>query len=171
MDKNDPVFNQDETVALGQQQADMFQWETCRRRYGRDCSPIGCNYLINNTIRYFNADRKYGECLPSMMTQRRDLMTLSDLYPTQNIIMNMDEDNIILTQIRCLQHCKWPSLTTYDIWFIIHRRNTISGVVECTVMCGPVVTGIRTTRNRPYDAQVIKSYGMCILDRQEVYKV
>jgi hypothetical protein len=82
-----------------------------------------------------------------MMAQRRDLETLTDRYPTQNIILNTDEDDILLTRIR---HCERPSLNTYNIWVQMHRRNTITGVVECTVMRGPVVTGIRTTGDRPY---------------------
>jgi hypothetical protein len=38
MDENDPDFDQDETVALEQQRADMFQQEI-HRRYGRGRPP------------------------------------------------------------------------------------------------------------------------------------
>ena len=56
-----------------------------------------------------------------MMAQRRELMALTDEYPTQNIIMDTDKDDNLLTQIRCLRHCKRPSLNTYDIWIRMHR--------------------------------------------------
>jgi hypothetical protein len=49
MDRNDPDFDQDETVALEQQRADMFKQEM-HRKYGRDCGPTACKYLINNTM-------------------------------------------------------------------------------------------------------------------------
>ena len=38
----------------------------------------------------------------------------------------------------------------YDIWIRMHRRNTMTGTIECAVMPGPVVNGIRITHDRPY---------------------
>jgi hypothetical protein len=56
MDENDPDFDQDETVvALEEQRASMFQQEICRR-YGRSSS--ACQPLINNTIRWFQPERR-----------------------------------------------------------------------------------------------------------------
>jgi hypothetical protein len=158
MDEDDPDFDQDESVALEDARADMFQREI-RRRYGRGRPPSSLRYIIDNTIRYFHPDRRYDECLPSMMAQRRELVTLTDRYPTQNIIMNTDEEDILLTRIRCLRHCERPSLSTYDIWIRMHRRNNITGIVECAVMRGPVVAGIRTTRDRPYAYPIWGSNG------------
>ena len=117
--------------------------------YGRGRASPQLDILIQDTIRYFHPDRRYDECLPSMMQRRRELVALTDQYPTQNIIMDNDEDDNLLTRIRCLRHCERPSLNTYDIWIRMHRRNIITGIVECTVMRGPVVTGIQTTRERP----------------------
>jgi hypothetical protein len=85
-------------------------------------------------MRYYHPDRRYNECLPSMMAQRRDLVTLTDQYPTQNIIIRMDEDDNLLTRIRCLRHCERPSLNMYAIWIRMYRQNNITGVVECAVI-------------------------------------
>ena len=73
--------------------------------------------------------------------------------------MNSDEEDILLTRIRCLRHCERPSLNMYDMWIRMHRRNTITGAVECTVMHGLVVTGIRTTRDRPFAYPIWGSNG------------
>jgi hypothetical protein len=158
MDKNDPDFDQDETVAQERAREDSFH-QLIRSRYGRGRDPRTLYRLINNTIRYFHPDRRYDECLPSMMAQRRELVTLIDRYPTQNIIMNTEEEDILLTRVRCLRHVERPSLNTYDIWIRMHRRNNTTGVVECAVMRGPVVMGIRTTRDRPFAFPIWASNG------------
>jgi hypothetical protein len=73
--------------------------------------------------------------------------------------MDSDKDDDLLTRIRCLRHCERPSLDTYDIWIRMHRRNSITGTVECAVMRGPVVSGIRTTRDRPHNYPIWGSNG------------
>jgi hypothetical protein len=107
--------NEDKSEALEEARENMFR-RSISRRYGRGRTSAELNYLIQNTIRYFHPDRRYDECLPSMIAQRRELVSLTDQYPTQNIIMNTDEEDILLTRIRCLRHCKRPSLNTQDIW-------------------------------------------------------
>ncbi len=150
--------NEDKSEALEEARENMFQ-QSISRRYGRGRASAELNYLIQNTIRYFHPDRRYNECLPSMIAQRRELMSLTDQYPTQNIIMNTDEEDILLTRIRCLRHCKRPSLNTQDIWIQMHWKNTITGQVECAVMRGPVVTGIRTTQDKPFASPIWGSNG------------
>jgi hypothetical protein len=149
MNENNLDDDEDETIALEQRRAGMFR-DAITRKYRRGRTATELNNLIQNTIRYFHPDRRYDECLPSMMAQRRELVTLTDQYPLQNIIMNTDEEDILLTRIRCLRHIERPSLNTYDIWIRTHRRNEITSEIECTVMRGPVVTGIRTARNTPF---------------------
>ena len=41
----------------------------------------------------------------------------------------------------------------------MHRRNHTTGTVECAVMRGPVVTGIRIIRKRPYAVTIWGSNG------------
>ena len=101
MDKNDPDFNQDESVVLEEGQADIFDQEI-RRLHSRGCSSTQLHYFILNTVCYFHPERRYNKCLPSMMAQRRELVALTDEFPTQNIIMDTDEDDSLITQIRCL---------------------------------------------------------------------
>jgi hypothetical protein len=136
----------------------MFHQEISRG-YGRGCSPDQLHYSIQNTIRCFHPDIWYDKCLPSMMAQRRELVTLTDQHPTQNIIMNMDEDDILSTRIKCFPHCERPNLNMYDTWIQMRRWNTITGEVECTFICGPVVTGIRTMCNRSYAYPIWGSNG------------
>ena len=58
MDKNDPDFDQDESVALEEGQADMLDQEV-RRLYSRGRSSTQLHYFIQNTVQYFHPDRRY----------------------------------------------------------------------------------------------------------------
>ena len=41
----------------------------------------------------------------------------------------------------------------------MHRQNNITGIVECAVMRGPVVTGIQTTQYIPFAEPIWGSNG------------
>ena len=60
LDSDDLDFNQDKTVALEQERADMFDQEI-RRLYNRAWSSAHLHYFIQNTIRYFHPDRRYDD--------------------------------------------------------------------------------------------------------------
>jgi hypothetical protein len=79
LDSDDPDFEQDETVAQEQARANLCDQEI-RRMYSRNNTSAQLHYFIQNTIRYFHPDRRYDECLPSMMTRRRQLVALTDEY-------------------------------------------------------------------------------------------
>jgi hypothetical protein len=80
-----------------------------------------------------------------MMERQRTHINLTDQYPTQNIIMNTEEDDNLLTRIRRLRNSERPILNTYEVWIKNHRHNDITCEIECRVMQGPVTTGVRTT--------------------------
>jgi hypothetical protein len=166
MNENDPnVQNQneedsdeDEPEELENRRAAMFD-RGIRGLYGRGRTSPQLDILIQDTVRYFHPDRRYDECLPSMMQRRREFVALTDQYPARHIIMDTDEDDNFITRIRCLRHCERPSLNTYDIWIRMHRRNEITGIVECAVMRGPVVTGVQTSRQIPFSIPLWGSNG------------
>jgi hypothetical protein len=138
----------DETEEQETARADLME-QAVRRLYGRNRTEADIRNLVHATVRHFHPDRRFDECPPSMMLRRRQLVDLTDLHPTDNIVMETDEDDDLLQRIRCLRHSERPSLQMYDMWIGEHRHNPYTNEIECTLVRGLVTTGVLNVRRTP----------------------
>jgi hypothetical protein len=148
IEQEDNVELYDETEEQEQLRRDQLE-QSIRRLYGRNRTASDIDELVRATVRHFHPDRRYEECVPSMMEQRRNLVDLTDRYPNRNIIMETNEGDDLVRRIRYLRNSERPSLQMYDMWIREHRHNPYTDEIECTLMRGQVTTGVMNVRRTP----------------------
>jgi hypothetical protein len=89
------VFN--ETEEQENACADLMEQDV--RRLCGNHTEADIHNLVHANVRHFHPDRRFDECLPSMMLRRQNLVALMDQHLDENTIMDTDKVDDLLQRI------------------------------------------------------------------------